>query len=28
LAEGDVPDLSVPTEAGDVISDVTATPTP
>jgi len=28
LAEGDVPDLSVPTEAGDVISDVTVTSTP
>ena len=28
LAEGDVPDLSVATEAGDVVSDVTATPTP
>ena len=28
LAEGEVPGLSVPTEAGDVMTDVTATPTP
>ena len=28
LAEGEVPVLSVPTEAGDVMTDVTATPTP
>ena len=28
LAEGDTPDLSVPTETGDVMTDVTATPTP
>ena len=27
LAEGDTPDLSVPTETGDVMTDVTATPT-
>jgi hypothetical protein len=28
LAEGEVPGLSVPTETGDVMTDVTATPTP
>jgi len=28
LAEGEVPGLSVPTEAGDAMTDVTATPTP
>ena len=28
LTEGEVPGLSVPTEAGDVMTDVTATPTP